>query len=500
MNDENRIDLSIEMYEDLKETLVKAIKNAKAGKQGDTRLDDTQIERIERLIEAAERSQWQVAQLLEQLQRHTALPGVQSQREQAIADKYNSLLKQLAGRLEIIDKDNRQTYAMMEQMKQTVEESAKPENLPVQEHHHTYTFDIKSSKTVLVMFVMAVMIVLLTGFIYQVSVSNQQLAANDLKYRYVKMCGGIGEKKLTELETVFRDEQHKAIRDTVQNQVERYETRVRIRAEQLEGVDWFLEEILIQLDPEMPVLSVTKGLRATDDGSLLSYPGYWMSELAKRGIHRDICAVGGPCTSYELVFKDPTEVAFCGWDNEVLRMMKQAMQRPYYHISLTNDVIGLESAVALKNAYAMAVTLAVGLNIRWHGEEEVQHFNSQAGTFTQAVRETHALMLLQGGEFESECIGLGDLYVTIFSGRTRRCGVLMGRGLNYNQVTEALAGITLESLVITRIMGNAIRRKAELGLVNLEDFPLLMHIVDILDHGKADSDMPWESFVFEHLS
>lgn len=59
MNDENRIDLSIEMYEDLKETLVKAIKNAKAGKQGDTRLDDTQIERIERLIEAAERSQWQ---------------------------------------------------------------------------------------------------------------------------------------------------------------------------------------------------------------------------------------------------------------------------------------------------------------------------------------------------------------------------------------------------------------------------------------------------------
>lgn len=96
-------------------------------------------------------------------------------------------------------------------------------------------------------------------------------------------------------------------------------------------------------------------------------------------------------------------------------------------------------------------------------------------------------------------IGLGDLYVTIFSGRTRRCGVLMGKGLNYDQVTEALAGITLESLVITRIMGNAIRRKAELGLVDLRDFPLLMHIVDILDHGKSDSDIPWEAFTFEHL-
>ena len=86
----------------------------------------------------------------------------------------------------------------------------------------------------LVMFVMAVMIVLLAGVIYQVSVSNQQLAANDLKYRYVKMRGGIKEKELMELETIFRDEQRKAVRDTIRNRVERYETKVRIRAEQLE--------------------------------------------------------------------------------------------------------------------------------------------------------------------------------------------------------------------------------------------------------------------------
>ena len=234
MKENNQIDLSIEMYEDLKETLVKAIKNARTGGTGNAGVENAQLERIERLIEAAELSQEQVAQLLEQLRKLMASSGVQSQREQAIADKYNSLLKQLAGRLDVIDKENRQTYAMMEQMKQTVEESAKPEDLPVQEHHHTYTLDVKSSKTVLVMSVMAVTIVLLAGFIYQVSVSNQQLAANDLKYRYVKMLGEIKEKELMELETIFREDRRKAIRDTVRNQVERYETRVRIRAEQLE--------------------------------------------------------------------------------------------------------------------------------------------------------------------------------------------------------------------------------------------------------------------------
>ena len=151
-----------------------------------------------------------------------------------MADKYNTLLTQLAGRLEVIDKENRQTRTLIEQVGQAVEAAAMPENLPVQEHRHTYTLDIKSSKTARVIFVMAVIIALLIGFIYRISVSNQQLAANDLKYRYVKMRGEIKEKELMELETIFRDEQHTAIRDTVRNQVERYEEAVRRRAKQLE--------------------------------------------------------------------------------------------------------------------------------------------------------------------------------------------------------------------------------------------------------------------------
>ena len=167
MNDENKIGLSIEMYEDLKETLVKAIKNAKAGGAGNAGLDNVQLKRIERLIEAAELSQGQVAQLLEHLQRHTTLPGVKTEQEREIVNKYDMLLAQLAGRLEVIDKENRQTHTLIEQVGQAVETAAKPENRPVQEHRHTYTLDIKSSKTALVIFVMAVIIVLLIGFIYR---------------------------------------------------------------------------------------------------------------------------------------------------------------------------------------------------------------------------------------------------------------------------------------------------------------------------------------------
>ena len=234
MNNENKIDLSIEMYEDLKETLVKAIKNAKAGSTGNAGWENTQLERIERLIEAAELSQEQITQLLEHLQRHTALPGVKTEQEREFTDRYNTLLTQLAGKLGTINHETQQTHTLIEQVGQAVEALKRPDTLPVQEHRHTYTLDISSSKTFLTMFVMLGCIFLQGAFIYRISENNRLLAANDLKYRYVKMRGEIKEKELMELETIFRDEQHTAIRDTVRNQVERYKEAVRRRAEQLE--------------------------------------------------------------------------------------------------------------------------------------------------------------------------------------------------------------------------------------------------------------------------
>ena len=165
MNNENKIDLSIEMYEDLKETLVKAIKNAKAGSTGNAGLDNAQLERIERLIEAAELSQEQITQLLEHLQRHTALPGVKTEQEREFTDRYNTLLTQLAGKLGTINHETQQTQTLIEQVGQAVEALKRPGALPVQEHRHTYTLDIKSSKTFLTMFAMLGCIFLQAAFI-----------------------------------------------------------------------------------------------------------------------------------------------------------------------------------------------------------------------------------------------------------------------------------------------------------------------------------------------
>lgn len=263
------------------------------------------------------------------------------------------------------------------------------------------------------------------------------------------------------------------------------------------GVDWFLNEVLTYLDPALPVLSVTKGLINLPDGTLISYPAYWETELAKKGIHRQVNAIGGPCTSYELVAHDQTEVAFCGKDTAVIKMMKEAMQTSYYHISTTNDVIGLESAVALKNAYALGVAMTIGLVNRTLGPDAGLHYNSQAAAFYQATKEMTKLLRMQGADEDSTVIGIGDLYVTVYGGRTRKIGILLGEGKTYQEAMDILAGVTLESLVVARRVAKAIYRKAELGMVDLREFPLMTHVNDVLDNGK-DAQLPWESFTFDH--
>lgn len=264
------------------------------------------------------------------------------------------------------------------------------------------------------------------------------------------------------------------------------------------GVDWFLNEVLANLDPSIPVLSVTKGLIDLEDGTLISYPDYWQRELKKKGIDREVCAIGGPCTSYELVAHDQTEVAFCGKDVAVLDMMKEAMATSYYHISVTTDVIGLESAVALKNGYALGIALSIGLCERELGENCGLHYNSQAGVFYQAVKEMKKLLQMQNATELSECIGFGDLYVTVYGGRTRLVGILLGKGLTIQEAKEKLNGVTLESLVVAARVARAVRKRAEMGKMDLSDFPLLMHVDDVLNKGK-ESWLPWESFTYRQV-
>ena len=109
------------------------------------------------------------------------------------------------------------------------------------------------------------------------------------------------------------------------------------------------------------------------------------------------------------------------------------------------------------------------------------------------------LLKIQQATEDCENIGIGDLYVTVYGGRTRKIGILLGEGKSYAEAMDILAGVTLESLVVARRVAKAIYRKAELGQVSLQDFPMLVHANDVLDNEK-DAELPWEAFTFDHTA
>ena len=261
------------------------------------------------------------------------------------------------------------------------------------------------------------------------------------------------------------------------------------------GVEWFGENVLPVIKDNTPVITVTKGLMDTEDGRLITYPDIWKKKIASIGKKLSLNAIGGPCTSYELVAHDQTEVAFCGEDLEILNFIKNLMQTDYYHISVTTDVTGIESAVALKNGYALGIALTIGQNQKNFGNDEL-HFNSQAAVFGQATKEMYKLLEFQKAlSLDNLCVGVGDLYVTVYGGRTRLVGILLGKGLNIDEAKEELNGVTLESLVVAERVARAIKINIEKDILKKEEFPLLLHIDEILSDRK-EVNIPWESFTF----
>lgn len=260
------------------------------------------------------------------------------------------------------------------------------------------------------------------------------------------------------------------------------------------GVEWFGRTVLPAIPEPLPVLAVTKGMLDTPEGRLIPYPHHYRDLLKGRKV--SLNAVGGPCTSYELADHDQTAVTFCGDDLAVLRALKRMLATDYYHISLSTDVVGVECAVAMKNAYALGVSLAVGLSERKEGVGGIQHYNSQAALFGQSVREMRRLLKLTGGLDDNIVLGAGDLYVTIFGGRTRLIGTLLGRGVPFEEAMRELKGVTLESVVIATRTARAVRALVARGEARAEDYPLLLHVDDIINRG-AEVSIPWSRFEME---
>lgn len=255
------------------------------------------------------------------------------------------------------------------------------------------------------------------------------------------------------------------------------------------GIDWFAEKVIPVLPDGLPIISVTKGLYADETGALTPFPE--LLEAKNPDKHHDYFAIGGPCTSYELVDKNDSAVCFCGKNYEKLLWLRDMFRTPYYHVSVSTDVAGVECAVAIKNLYAGCVSLGIGMEEARHGIGCIPNNNLQAALFGQSVREMSRLIALMGGDPDNMTYAAGDLYVTIYGGRTRKLGTLLGRGIGIKDALQQLGGLTLENISITTAIAKALRARAARGEISLDDYPLVMHYDSIINQ-NSPVNIPWD--------
>ena len=257
------------------------------------------------------------------------------------------------------------------------------------------------------------------------------------------------------------------------------------------GVNWFADEILPILHEDVPLISVTKGMLDYEDGTMQTYPEYWQTRLPA-GSRLKIYAIGGPCTARDLADHDPSFVGYCGPDFETLEWIRDIFATDYYIISLTLDIVGLECAVALKNGYALGTALAIGIKEKL-GDDGIDHNNMKAALFQESIKEMLDLLRLVGGGEDMIMFAAGDLDVTVSAGRSRTVGLLLGKGYSIEETLAQLKGQTLEAVVIATRTARAVKALAKRGKVREDDFPLLMHVNELLNEGKS-LDIPWKKF------
>jgi glycerol-3-phosphate dehydrogenase (NAD(P)+) len=264
------------------------------------------------------------------------------------------------------------------------------------------------------------------------------------------------------------------------------------------GVRWSAETLAKVLRKPLPIIAVTKGLEAADNGDLISLTTVYEKTLsAAGGPACSVSAIGGPCIAGELAARRHSCVVFASENRERSRWFADLFRTRYYHIWPSAEVYPLEIAVALKNAYTLPVGIAGGLLERPGAEDPagaLMH-NPAAAVFGQGISEMKYLTRSSGynDSFASSLPGAGDYYVTCAGGRNMRLGRLLGSGKSMEEALREMQGITIESLSTIEAMAQALPRLEEREILTNDRLPLLNYLIRTVREGSA-GPLPFEEF------
>jgi len=259
------------------------------------------------------------------------------------------------------------------------------------------------------------------------------------------------------------------------------------------GIEWASIELSKVLKNNIPILLLTKGLAINDNNyEVLAHK---MERLLKKnGVKEtNVSAAGGPCLAKGLANKVHTSVVFANKDIKVVKQIAKLISTDYFHIFLSDDVVGVETCAAIKNIFSMAIGASRGLCHPSISKEikEKNYLNTAASLIQESVYEMIIFTEKLKGKKETVLglAGIGDLYVSADGGRNSKMGEYLGQGMAFKEAKKTkMFKDTVEGADLAAEIGHKVKKDFD-----NKTLPLMISVINtICDETPLNID--WDNF------
>jgi glycerol-3-phosphate dehydrogenase (NAD(P)+) len=169
--------------------------------------------------------------------------------------------------------------------------------------------------------------------------------------------------------------------------------------------------------------------------------------------------LSGPSHAEEVALGMPTTVAAASADPVAAEYVQDVFSTDMFRVYTNSDVMGLELGGSLKNIIALGAGISDGMG---YGD------NTKAAIMTRGIAEMTRLGVRMGAHREtfSGLAGIGDLIVTCTSmhSRNRRCGIMIGEGMDPKAAMERVGMVVEGIFTAEAAVGLAVRLGVELPI------------------------------------
>lgn len=254
-----------------------------------------------------------------------------------------------------------------------------------------------------------------------------------------------------------------------------------------EGVKPTVEAAAPLLGEPRAVLLLSKGFTIDPAGRAELLIDTAERILTDGGVTSPVVAVGGPCKASEVAAGRTTTAVYAARDLRTAWRVGAELRSDEYGVETVDDVVGLESAAALKNVYAVGLGMCDGLadlgGQPWNG--------LKAMLFARALVEMSTIAEMLGGESDTVLglAGTGDLELTGTAGRNCAYGRLIGGGSTPDEALAAMLaqGATVEGHAASTLARRLVLERA--GVEFLKRVPLLAALSTCIGAGRTRSDI-----------